>query len=153
MPPKTRVGVDTPQMEAFLELGRANDALGRILDRELQAQRGITLTEYLLLLTLRYSPAGQLPLGDLAGEVPLTKSGVTRLVDRMEVAGFVERSPCATDRRIIYAVITASGRAELRKAWPVHRRGIDAHFARNLSDADAVVLRDLLRRIPAQPEA
>lgn len=144
---RAMAGVDTPQMEAFREVMRAEDALRRLLDRELLEERGLSLTEYLVLLTLRYAPDGCLPVGALCAEVHLTRSGVTRLIDRMEAAGTVKRMDAPADRRTVRAAITEHGRDELRKAWPVHRRGIDQHFGANLSDAEAATLRDLLRRI------
>lgn len=147
MPGPTRVGVDTPQMEAFTELMRAQDVLGRRLDTELQDACGLGMTEYWVLLNLRYAPEVGLPVGDLACHAHLTKSGVTRLVDRMEAAGTVERSASQSDRRSVHAKITEIGRSELRKAWAVHRRGIDEHFGEQLSGEEAATLRDLLRKV------
>jgi DNA-binding MarR family transcriptional regulator len=147
MPPKTKVGVDTPQMEAFRDLMRAQAVLGRRLDHDLQEEAGLSISEYVVLLTLRYAPQGSLPVGDLACEVHLTKSGVTRLVDRMERAGTVERVADTDDRRSVRANITEEGRAELRKAWPIHRRGIDEYFGTRLSDGEAATLSKLLRRV------
>jgi DNA-binding MarR family transcriptional regulator len=146
MTTKTRIGVDTPQMEAFFALLQAQLSLSRTLDRELEEARGISMIEYFLLLNLRYSEDGQLPLGELAAEVGLTKSGATRLVDRMSSAGFVERVPDPGDRRITFAHITDAGREELRKAWPVHRRGIKEHFAAHLTEEEATTLNELLGR-------
>jgi DNA-binding MarR family transcriptional regulator len=147
MPQWTKVGVDTPQMEAFTDLMRARSELGRRLDRDLQREAGLSMTEYVVLLTLRYAPEAGIPVGDLSGEVHLTKSGVTRLVDRMEQAGTVERVADEDDRRSVRASITEKGRAELRKAWPIHRRGIDEYFGAHLSDAEAATLSKLLRRV------
>jgi DNA-binding MarR family transcriptional regulator len=147
MPPKTSVGVDTPQMEAFRDLMRAQAELGRRLDHDLQKEAGLSIGEYVVLLTLRYAPEGSLPVGDLSCEVHLTKSGVTRLIDRMEQAGMVERVADKEDRRSVRAEITEKGRAHLRKAWPIHRRGIDEYFGAHLSDAEAATLSKLLRRV------
>ena len=152
MASKTSVGVDTPQMEAFRDLMRAQDELGRRLDHDLQQRAGLSMTEYWVLLTLRYSPEGSLPVGDLSCEVHLTKSGVTRLVDRMEQAGTIERVADRDDRRSVRARITEKGRAELRKAWPIHRRGIDEYFGTRLSDAEAATLSKLLRRVVPQED-
>ncbi len=151
MAPSTMAGVDTPRMEAFRELMRVQDALRRLLDRELMEERGLSLSEYVVLLTLRYAPTGSLPVGALCAEVLLTTSGVTRLVDRMEAAGTVERIAEPADRRTVRAAITEHGRDELRKAWPVHRRGIEQHFGANLSDSEAETLRDILRRVLSEP--
>jgi len=147
MPPKTNVGVDTPQMEAFRDLMRAQAELGRRLDRDLREEAGLSIAEYVVLLTLRYAPEGSLPVGDLSCEVHLTKSGVTRLVDRMERAGTVQRVADESDRRSVRANITEKGRDRLRKAWPIHRRGIDEYFGSRLSDAEAATLSELLGRV------
>ena len=144
---RTNVGIDTPQMEAFRDLMRAQAELGRRLDHDLQEAAGLSIIEYVVLLTLRYAPGGSLPVGDLSCEVHLTKSGVTRLVDRMERAGTVERLADGDDRRCVRASITEKGRAELRKAWPIHRRGIDEYFGARLSDAEAASLSRLLRKV------
>jgi DNA-binding MarR family transcriptional regulator len=144
---KTSIGVDTPQMEAFRDLMRTQAELGRRLDQDLQKRAGLSMSEYFVLLTLRYSPEGSLPVGDLSYEVHLTKSGVTRLIDRMEQAGTVERVADKKDRRSVRACITEMGRAELRKAWPIHRRGIDEYFGTHLSDTQAATLSRLLRRV------
>ena len=144
---RTNVGVDTPQMEAFRELMRVQHELGRVLDQELVEERGLTFSEYGVLLSLRYAPEGSLPVGALCSAAHMTRSGITRLVDRMEEAGTVKRIADSADRRSVRAAITARGRDALRKAWPVHRRGIDQHFGASLSEAEAKTLRDLLRRV------
>jgi DNA-binding MarR family transcriptional regulator len=84
---------------------------------------------------------------ELADAVLLSRSGLTRLVDRMEAAGLVCREAHASDRRGANAVLTAAGRAALRRAAPVHLRGIEAHFARHLSDAEVETLRAALGRV------
>ena len=153
MGPKTKVGVNTPQMEAFRDLMRAQAELCRRLDHDLQTEAGLSISEYVALLTLRYAPDGGLAVGDLSCEVHLSKSAVTRLVDRMEKAGTVERVADTDDRRSVRACITEKGRGELRKAWPIHRRGIDEYFGASLSEAEAKTLSKLLRKIvPAEGE-
>jgi len=144
------VGVDTPQMEAFRDLMRAQDELSRRLDHDLQKEVGLSMAEYWVLLTLRYAPEGGLPVGDLSCEVYLTKSGVTRLVDRMEKRGAVNRVVDEHDRRFVRASITEEGRAELRRAWPIHRRGIDEYFGGRLSDAEAATLSRILNKVVPQ---
>jgi DNA-binding MarR family transcriptional regulator len=81
-------------------------------------------------------------MSDLAHAVALTTSGTTRLVDRIEAAGLIERQACATDRRVAYAALTAAGRKVLEKATPVHVESIQRHVIDTL-DADEV--RDLER--------
>jgi DNA-binding MarR family transcriptional regulator len=86
-------------------------------------------------------------MGELAGSLLLTPSGVTRLVDRMEAEGLVQRQQCPSDRRGWHAVITTAGRARLRSAAPVHMRGVERHFGRHLTDQEADVLADVLGRV------
>ena len=147
MASRTRAGVDTPQMEAFRDLMRAQAELSRRLDHDLQEEAALSMAEYWVLLTLRYCPGGSLPVGDLSSEVHLTKSGVTRLIDRMEQAGTVQRAADEDDRRSVRVNITEEGRAELRRAWAIHRRGIDEYFGTRLSEAEATTLSKLLRKV------
>jgi DNA-binding MarR family transcriptional regulator len=86
-------------------------------------------------------------MGELAGSLLLTPSGVTRLVDRMETEGLVQRQQCPSDRRGWNAVITPAGRARLRSAAPVHLRGVERHFGRHLSDQEADLVADVLGRV------
>ena len=144
---KNNVGIDTPQMEALRDLMRAQAELVRRLDLDLQTEAGFSISEYVALLTLRYAPDGSLPVGDLSCEVHLSKSGVTRLVDRMVKAGTVERVADRSDGRSVRACITEKGRSELRKAWHIHRRGIDEYFGASLSEAEAKALSKLLRKV------
>ena len=98
-------------------------------------------------LILAQAPDGRMRMGELAGSLLLTPSGVTRLVDRMEAEGLVQRQQCPSDRRGWHAVITSAGRSQLRSAAPVHLRGVARHFGRHLSDEEADVLADVLGRV------
>jgi DNA-binding MarR family transcriptional regulator len=79
--------------------------------------------------------------------VLMTKSGVSRLVDRMETAGLVARSGCPSDRRGAFAVITELGREKLSRATPIHSGGIDRHLAKVLDADEAARLRDALSAV------
>jgi len=129
---------------AFLE---ANAALTRVLEQELEEQRGLSLHWYDALLQL-HEAGGRLRMQDLAHRVLLHKSSITRLVDRMEAAGLVERAACPSDGRSRYTVITAEGRQVLRRAAPVHLRGIGRHFAAHLTDSDVIALARVLAKLP-----
>lgn len=122
---------------AFLE---AHAALSRVLSDELQDAHELPLPWYDVLLQLSEAPGGSLRMQQLADSVLLSKSGLTRLFDRMEEAGFVRRKPCDDDRRGTLAIMTPSGRAALKRAAPVHLTGIERHFARHLSDREADAL-------------
>ena len=99
-----------------------------------------------MLLNL-HDAGGQLRMRDLADRVMLSRSGLTRLVDRMATAGLVSRRPDPDDRRGTLACITEEGSTVLRGAAPVHLRGIDEHFGAQLRDEEVDVLRVALERV------
>jgi DNA-binding MarR family transcriptional regulator len=129
---------------AFLE---AHAAVTRVLEDELVAERALPLPWYDVLVQLSEAPGGRLRMQELARRVLLSKSGLTRLCDRMEEAGFVARQPCGDDGRGIEAALTAHGRAELKRAAPVHLRGVRAHFTSKLDADQARALASALTRI------
>jgi DNA-binding MarR family transcriptional regulator len=110
------------------------------LDGELQAERGLSLAYYDVLIQLFYAPDRRLRMNELASVVLLSKSGLTRLVDRMEAAGLVERASSPTDRRGSFAVLTPRGEQVFRKAAPVHLDGIHKHFSCHLTATEAKTL-------------
>jgi DNA-binding MarR family transcriptional regulator len=79
----------------------------------------------------------------------LSRSGLTRLIDRMATAGYVDRETCPSDRRGAYAVLTPAGKKALATAWPSHARGVAEHFARHLDADDAKRLTEMLGRVIA----
>jgi DNA-binding MarR family transcriptional regulator len=130
---------------AFLRAHAA--AVGRI-ERDLAASEpDLPLTWYDVLVALVGAPDRRLRLRELAHEVLLSRSGLTRLVDRLEKAGLLRREPDPTDRRGAFAVLTDAGYEALRRTWPLYARGIEEHFARHLSDDEAAVLARVLQRI------
>jgi len=100
-------------------------------------------------LPLAESPDGRLRMQELADAVLLSKSGVTRLVDRMERAGLVDRARCTDDRRGTFAMLTPAGRQRLRETAPTHLRGVAEHFASLLDAEEAAVLERLLLKVVA----
>lgn len=125
-------------------------AHARLIDRidgELAAAKCLPLHWYDVLIELYEAPDHKLRLSELAEKVVLSRSGLTRLVDKLEAAGYLRREPSPTDRRGAFAVITDKGQAALKAAWPVYARGIAAYFASHLNDAEARLLRDAFDRI------
>lgn len=114
----------------------------RRLDDELRAEHDLTIGEYDALLTIAQAPERRIRMRQLADEVILSKSGVTRLIDRLVDDGLVERSACLADARGAEAVLTERGFARLRAASRTHLRGIDAHFLGVLDRAEL----DLIER-------
>jgi DNA-binding MarR family transcriptional regulator len=123
-------------------------AIDRI-ERELAGAGQISLAWYDVLVALWEAPEHRLRLNELARAVVLSRSGLTRLVDRLEAAELLRREPCPGDRRGAYAVLTPAGRAAQLAAWPTYAQGIETHFARHLSDAEAESLATALERVDA----
>jgi DNA-binding MarR family transcriptional regulator len=122
---------------AFLQ---AHARVVRRLDEELRAEHDLTVGEYDALLTIAQAPERRIRMRQLADEVILSKSGVTRLIDRLVDDGLVERSACLVDARGAEAVITDRGLARLRAASDTHLRGIHEHFLGILDHADLDVI-------------
>ena len=123
-------------------------ALLDILDAELERDAGISQRWYDVLVHLEESPAG-VSMNLLADRILYSKSGFTRVVDRMEEAGLIRRARPEHDRRTILVVLTAKGNATLERARAYHRDGIERHFAQYLSDADVKALTRALGKISA----
>ena len=110
-------------------------ALTDILDAELQAEHGISLVWYDALVHLEEAPDG-CGMTELANRILASKSGLTRVIDRMEAAGLVRRERPPEDRRVVKVLITPAGLEALKAARAVHRRGIQEHFVAHLDQAD-----------------
>jgi MarR family transcriptional regulator, 2-MHQ and catechol-resistance regulon repressor len=111
------------------------------------AQHGLSAIEFEVLLRLGRSPDGQLRMTDLSAQTSLTASGVTRVVDRMERDGYVTRVACPTDRRSLYAAISAAGRNRLAAILPGHVELIDEWFTGRLAPDDLDSLLASLRLV------
>src|SRR5262245_66633897 len=96
-------------VESFVSLVRAYTHVTRHLNAQLTADHGLTISDYEVLLRLARAPDRQLRRVDLAEQVLLTASGITRLLDGLERSGRVERGSCESDRRVVYAVLHAEG--------------------------------------------
>jgi len=124
--------VDQSHLHAWMAFLQAHDAVVDAVERDLVRERGLTLSSYEVLSRLAQQPDGSMRMQDLARGALLTKSGVTRLVDRLQAAGLIGRRPCAQDRRVVYAELTTAGRRALSLAAPVFHRSLADHFARLL---------------------
>jgi DNA-binding MarR family transcriptional regulator len=126
---------------------RAHAQLIRTLEAELGEAREIPLASYDVLVQLAEAPAHRLRMTELADRVLLSRSGLTRLIDRLERDGLVRREPVANDARGMYAVLTAAGIDRLRSATRVHLPGVEAHFARRFNRQELARLGQLLGRL------
>ena len=123
-------------------------ALVDVLDSELERDAGVPLRSYDVLVHLEETPEG-LRMNELAERILYSKSGFTRVVDRLEEAGFVRRVRPDTDRRSILVVLTDEGGEMVERARRLHRHGIEEHFSRHLTDADIKALTRALEKVSA----
>lgn len=144
--------VPPAQLAAWRTFLEAHARITELLARELRQEQDIPLTWYDVLVQLSEATDHRLRMQELAERVLLSKSGLTRLIDRMERHGLVHRTACPSDRRGTFAELTTAGRSLLRRSAPGHLRGVRTHFADLLSDAEAHELTRLLRRIVAAAE-
>ena len=143
---------DDALITTFGRLIEVHGRLERRLGAELEARCDLPLAWFEVLVRLGRSEDGQLTMGALAEQVTLTTGGVTRLVDRMEAAGYVARLPCPSDRRVAYAAITKAGRRKLAEASEVHGANLRDTFS-DFSDRELAVLDRLLDRLRVVPPA
>ena len=122
------------------------------LEREMRASDGLPLSWYDVLIHLYEAPQERLRLQALAASVVLSRSGLTRLIDRMEKAGVVRREQATDDRRGSYAVMTGEGRRLFEHVTPGHIRRVNDHFARHLSKAEVRALTATLSKLIAANE-
>ena len=135
------------QMSVWRAFLRAHAAVMAALEQGMQEEQGLPLAWYEVLVHLSEGPGGRLRLGDLAATALLTRSGITRLVDRMVAAELVSREPYPGDRRGYYAAITEKGRAVLERAAPGHSRRASEYFLRHLDAKEVEVLQSVFDRV------
>jgi DNA-binding MarR family transcriptional regulator len=131
----TPVLLDAEELGAWRGMLRAHSALTKALDAELVRAHGLPLSSYEVLLFLADSPEGQMRMSELADGVLLSRSGLTRLVDRMQREGLLRRERCEDDARGWFAAITPKGRDLFTRARKTHLDGVRerflAHFTRD----------------------
>jgi len=139
-----------PRLAPWRAFLLAHARVSRRLDEELRLEHDLSIAEYDTLLSLALAPGRRMRMGPLAERVILSKSGVTRLVDRLVGDELVERSACLADARGAEAVLTDRGLARLREASPTHLRGISEHFLSILDDADLAVIERSMAAVAGQ---
>ncbi len=136
--------LDLEAWEAFVFAHAA--AVSRI-ERDLANTDTVSLAWYDVLVALANAPERRLRLNDLADRVVLSRSGLSRLLDRIEKAGLIAREPTPEDRRGLYAVLTPEGERAMRDTWPAYAEGIARHFATYLDDEEKRILATALRKV------
>jgi len=138
---------DGDGLAAWMTLLQAQSMVVDAISGDLERGRRVPLPWFEVLIQLASAPEGRLKMQELAHSVLLSKSGVTRLVDRMVDVGLVSRGACATDRRVVYAMVTPEGRDALRGALPIHAESLERHFSNVLTPAELGTLRTMLRKV------
>jgi DNA-binding MarR family transcriptional regulator len=140
-------------LDAWARLLRGHASVTRAMSTQLEAEHGLTINGYEALMHLARAEDCRLKRVELAQRLILTASGVTRLLDVLEDAGYVERASCATDRRVAYAVLTEAGRGKLEDASESHLTAVRAVFEERFDDAELEQLAALLGKLPGAGEA
>lgn len=124
----TDLALSEEQIATWRAFLRAHSTMLRRISRDLDEADLPPLAWYDVLAALRDAPDQRLRQVELAEQVLLSNSGISRLLDRIEARGLIERVACATDRRSFHVALTAEGDAMLREMWPVYARGIAEDF-------------------------
>jgi DNA-binding MarR family transcriptional regulator len=132
---------------AWARLMRASHGRLARVEADLKAGGFPPLVWYDVLLELRRAADGHLRLSEIGGRILLSKSNVSRVVDRLEARGLAQREDCPSDRRGAFAAITEQGRELLARMWPAYRRSLAKHFGARLTEAEAVRLAALLGKL------
>jgi DNA-binding MarR family transcriptional regulator len=141
------VALDDPRLGAWRAFLFAQAAVLRRLESELLEEERISLAEYDALVQLAIPEDRRLRMSELADRLIISRSGVTRLVDRLESQGLVARSQCAPDGRGAYAVLTDAGLVRLREAVPTHLRHVDEHFLSLITPQELAVIQEAMTRV------
>ena len=142
------------ELRAWRGLLRTHALLVKRLDAELEAEHGLALTSYEVLLHLHHAEGRKMRMCDVADSVLLSRSGLTRLIDRLERDGFVERASCPDDARGAYARLTDAGEDKFRAAQGTHLAGVREHFLEHFGPEELDVLGAAWERVAGpQPAA
>jgi len=135
------------ELRAWRGMLRAHASLTKALDADLEAEHGLPLSSYEVLLHLTAADGERMRMSDLADSVILSRSGLTRLVDRMERDGLIARESCPSDARGSYARLTVAGTAKLDAARRTHLSGVRERFLDRLTEVELDVLGDSWDRV------
>ncbi len=135
------------ELRAWRGLLRAHGCLAKRLDAELERAHGLPMTSYQVLDHLQEAQGGRMRMCDLAEQAQLSRSGLTRMVDRLEREGLLERCSCDHDARGSYACLTVSGRERVEEAHVTHLAVVREHFLSRFSESELSLLADMWERI------
>lgn len=138
---------DPKYVDAWGCLLRLQSRVVARIEEDLKEEGEISLTWYDVLLSLENAPENRLRMSEIADRIVLSRSALTRSVDKLEAEGYLRRERCSHDERGAYAVLTKKGQGALAEARPVYWAGIKKYFASKLTDADISNLERILEKI------
>jgi DNA-binding MarR family transcriptional regulator len=139
----------TTELEPWVRFLQAHATIVGELSSDLVADHGLTINDYEVLLRLSRADGRRMRRVDIAQEVFLSPSGITRLLEGLEKSGYVERQTCESDLRVVYACLTDEGMRKLRAAGKTHVAGIWRVFLDRFDADERAVLAELLGRLSA----
>jgi DNA-binding MarR family transcriptional regulator len=134
--------------QGWSQLVRAYAAIARELDARLSAEHDLTINEYEVLLLLARAEEHRMRRIDLATQLILSPSGITRMLDRLGAAGLVEKAECPSDARVTYAVLSDDGMSRLKAAGRSHDAVIEQMVGTRLDKRELETLSEILERLP-----
>ena len=140
--------VSDATLTAWIRFLRAHAAITRELSARLEADHELTMSDYDVLIQLYHAEGHAMRRIDIARQVLLTASGITRLLDGLERCGLVAKKPCASDARVSYAVLTDEGVRRVEAARESHLADVEELFGSRLEPAEREKLAELLGRLP-----
>lgn len=132
---------------AWINLEQAARVIQNLLEERLQAAAGLSGPEFELLWRLEVTAGKQLQMNEIANQLLASKSGITRLVERLEAKGLLVRQTPADNRRVVHARLTSTGEAALIRARAAFMAGLDDAFSAHLSDGEVQSMRRMLRKL------
>ena len=145
--PDTTANLSAAELGAWRGMLRVHTALVKELDAELAAAHDLPLSSYEVLITLEIAPGRKRRMAELADSVLLSRSGMTRLVDRLEDNGLLARDTCTDDGRGCFAVLTDKGAEVLAEARPTHLEGVRERFLMHFTDDELNQLASFWERV------
>ncbi|GAA1801649.1 MarR family winged helix-turn-helix transcriptional regulator [Nesterenkonia flava] len=139
--------IDPARLRAWTDFLEAHSRLMRLLERDLKASHGLTLSEYDVLHRLEEAGDKPVRMSALAQALLYTTGGLTRLIDRMQDRGLIDRSTSPADRRVVHVVLTSHGLETLRQAAGTHLRGLQRYFGQHLPEGELHAVGTFMQRL------
>ncbi|MEW9699796.1 MarR family winged helix-turn-helix transcriptional regulator [Paenibacillus sp. SI8] len=139
--------LEEDQLSVWRAFVNAHAAVIERIEKDLSEQRKVPLTTYDVLVALYQSPEKKLRMTDLAKKVVVTRSGLTRVVERLEREGLVERERTEEDRRGSFAVLTREGKKAFLTTWPTYADGISNYFLSVLDEEERKAIEKGLTKV------